>query len=71
MQGIAMDPTLARAYGPMDGGAAIESGKEIILYSSVFTSGDTIKTIDTSTLEYSPDILKEYEYVHLIKCEFK
>jgi hypothetical protein len=68
---IAIDSTLSRAYGPMAGGAIIESGKEIILYSSVFTSGNTTRTIDTLTLEHSPDILREYEYVHLIKCKFE
>jgi hypothetical protein len=68
---IAVDPTLTRAYGPMTGGAVIESGKEIILYSSVFTSGNTTITIDSQTLEERPEILKEYEYVHLIKCKFE
>jgi hypothetical protein len=68
---IAVDPMLARAYGPMTGGAVIESGKEIILYASVFTSGNTTITIDSQTLEERPEILKEYEYVHLIKCKFE
>jgi hypothetical protein len=70
-QGTAVDPTLNRSHGPLNGGAMIESGKEIVLYSSAFSSGGALRTIDALTLEHSPGMLKEYEFVHLIKCKFE
>ncbi|MDR1134617.1 MAG: hypothetical protein LBL49_00320 [Clostridiales Family XIII bacterium] len=64
---VVVEPSdLMRAYGPMTGKVAIEGGEEILLYASVFTSGDTASTADART----PETLKKYEYAHLIKCKF-
>lgn len=61
--------TMGRAFGPITDPVAIEDGREIILYASVF-SDEGIRTFDTKTLEEEPERLKEYPYAHIIKCRF-
>jgi hypothetical protein len=68
--GIAVDSTLSRGYGSI-GSATIENAKEIILYSSVFTDSNTTITFDSPTLAERPELLKDYAFVHLIKCKFE
>jgi hypothetical protein len=66
---ITVDPAIACAYGPINDPVKIEDGKEIIIYSSVFTMGN-IKTFDCQTLQEHPELLKEYLYAHIVKCKF-
>jgi hypothetical protein len=56
----------ARSYGPTISPQIIEDGKEIILYTSVFSDSGII---DVGVGE-KPDLMKQYPYVHLIKCKF-
>ena len=58
-----------RAYGPLEEAGSLEDGKEIILYRSLFSSGG-INAYDCKTLQDNPDLLKEYDYAHIIKCKF-
>jgi hypothetical protein len=68
---ISIDPDLFRAFGPMNGTAAIEDGRDIMLYSSVFGGGNSAGiTVGTQALLEQPGILEEYEYAQLLKCRF-
>jgi hypothetical protein len=69
--GAVVDASLARTYGAMSDSAGIESGQEIILYSSVFSSGNLSMSIDSTTLRDNPEMLKQFDYVHLVKCKFE
>jgi hypothetical protein len=62
--------TMARAFGPIPDPVVIEDGKEIILYTSVFSSDNVLNSYDSHTLEEKPERLKEYDYAHIIKCRF-
>jgi len=61
---------MGRAFGPILDPVAIEDGKEIILYTSVFTSDNVLNAYDAQMLEEEPERLKEYDYAHIIKCKF-
>ena len=61
---------LARAYGPMNDSANIEDGKEIIIYSSLFSGANILPAYDCQSLQERPELLKEFPYVYLIKCKF-
>jgi len=65
------DFTGGRAYGPMDDSAAIENGKEIIIYSSTFMEANVPHQVyDEQTLMEQPEILSQFAYAQLIKCKF-
>lgn len=60
----------AQAFGPLIESAVIEDGKEILLYARTFSPTATTKlNIKQSDLE-DPEQLKNYTYVHLVKCKF-
>ena len=62
---------LGRAFGPMDSPANIESGKEIIIYSSTFQTASTPHhAFDTQTLQDQPELLAEFPYAHIIIIRF-
>ncbi len=63
------DAGLGCASSQMQAPAVIEDGKEIVLYSAVF-AGDSFRAVDEQEYVANPDILKDYPYVHLIKCRF-
>ena len=67
---IIIEPALARFYGAMVEPANIENGKEIIIYSSLFSGESLILAFDCQTLEERPELLKDYPYAHLVKCKF-
>jgi hypothetical protein len=62
--------SLGRMFGPILDPVTIEDGKEIILYTSVFSSDDAMRTYDAQTLEEYPESLQDYDYAHIIKCKF-
>ena len=64
------DAALARAYGSINESVIIEEGKEIILYSSVFSGNDILPFYDGITLQERPELLKDFPVVYLIKCKF-
>lgn len=63
------DASFARGYGPMSGSATIEDGKEIILYTSIF-SENSIRPIGGQDIAEEPELLRDYPYAHIIKCRF-
>lgn len=62
--------TIGRAYGPIDGPVAIEDGKEIVLYTSIFSNSDISTYGDQQIYSEQPELINEYPYVHIIKCKF-
>ncbi len=62
---------LGRGYGPISGPVAIESGKEIVLYASIFSSGAISTQGDLQMYVEQPELLNGYPYVHIIKCKFE
>ena len=67
---INIEPPLARFYGAMVEPVNIEDGKEIIIYSALFSGESIVLAFDCETLEARPELLKEYPYAHLVKCKF-
>jgi hypothetical protein len=66
-----MDSANGNAFGPMSNPASIETGKEIIIYSSTFAEANTPhRAYDEQTLQEQPELLKEYPAAFLIKCLF-
>ena len=63
------DPGWGRAFGPMNGAVAIEDGKEIVLYSSVYNEGG-LAAYDAQYYQEHPEVLGDYAFVHLIKARF-
>ena len=61
---------LARAFGSINEAVEIEDGKEIILYSSVFSKNNFLTFYDGTTLQERPELLNEYPYTHLVKVMF-
>jgi hypothetical protein len=66
---IDLDPGWGRASGPMSGSAAIEDGKEIVLYSSVYNEGG-LAAYDAQYYQEHPEVLGGYAFAHLIKARF-
>lgn len=62
--------TGGRAYGPIDGPVAIQGSKEIILYTSIFSSGSIATQNNMQIYAEQPNLLSKYPYVHVIKCKF-
>jgi hypothetical protein len=62
--------TDGRAFGPVNAPSGIEEGREIVLYTSLFTDSCSIASYDGQEYVNRPELLKEYTYVHLIKCRF-
>lgn len=64
------DAGIAQAYGSMEAPAEIEGGKEILLYSRVFSSSPEFRFINKQTDLEEAEELADYTYAHLIKCKF-
>ena len=64
------DSGLARAFGPITEPVEIEDGKEIVLYSSVFSGNDFLVFYDGVSLQERPELINEYPYVYLVKIMF-
>ena len=62
--------TFGRAYGPIDEPVTIEDGKEIVLYTSIFSSGGISAYDDKQIYIEQPELIEEYPYVQIIKCRF-
>jgi len=71
---IFVDDSLARGYVPLGGPIAIQDGKEIVLYISVFSfpKEGAMLAMYSDLQRYAghPELIKDYPYVHLIKCKF-
>jgi len=62
--------TIGRAFGPIDEPITIENDKEIVIYTSIFSNGG-ISTYSVQQIYIEqPELIKEYPYVHIIKCKF-
>jgi hypothetical protein len=64
-----VDSALSRSYGPIDEPVLIEDGKEIILYSSLFTTG-SMNVYNHMTLQEYKELLSEFAHAHIVKCAF-
>ncbi len=69
-EAVEIDETLARAFGPVSSPVAIESGKEIVLYTALYSHGDIRTPGDEQEYVTRPELLAEYPLAHLIKCRF-
>ncbi len=65
------DPSLARAYGPISAPVEIVPGKEIVLYSTLYSNGSIRAFSDLQSYADDPGLLAEYPYAILIKCKFE
>lgn len=63
--------TIGRAYSPINKPITIESGKEIVLYTSIFSNGDIYSYGDQQIYIEQQELINEYPYVHIIKCKFE
>lgn len=54
----------------LSGPIAIEADKEIVLHVSHFSESNPYMRVDLQAYVDEPEILKDYTYVHLIKCKF-
>jgi len=66
---VEVDSALARATGITEEAVTIEDGKEIILYTALFTTGG-LTVYDHKTIQERPELLSEYTFAHVIKCKF-
>lgn len=62
---------LARAYGAIDTPVEIEPGKDIVLYTSIYSAGSILFYSDMQQYVDEPDSLANYPYVQIIKCRFE
>lgn len=61
----------AHVYGTINNPVEIEHGKEIILYSSVYSTRNFSFYDDQQIYLEQPELLKTYPYVQLVKCKFE
>ena len=79
-QSFIVDDTFARGCKSLEGPMDIQNGKEIILYTSIFSNmgvalyGDQQRYIglyaDQQCYIGCPELIKDYPYVQFIKCRF-
>jgi hypothetical protein len=62
---------LALGYGPIDSPVAIEPGKEIVLYTALYSDGSIRAMGDLQAYIEQPELLADYPFAHLIKCRFE
>lgn len=65
------DETLGRGFGPVNGPVVIESGKEIILYTSIYFSYSMVSYSDMQRFIEEPGLLNGYPYAEIVKCKFE
>ncbi len=61
---------LASAGAALEPPCTIVDGQEIVLYARAFFSGTAVRAFGTQDF-LSPDRLREFEYVQLLKCRFQ
>jgi hypothetical protein len=61
--------TSGHAYGPYNGVQEVKDGQEILLHASVFSGSDSTQ-FSTEMFINTPETVKNYPYVHLIKAKF-
>ena len=62
---------LGRGYGPITAPIILESGKEIVLYTSIYSDGNMASYSDQQIYIEQPELLNDYPYAFLIKCKFE
>lgn len=62
---------LARGYGPITNSVKIEQGKEIVLFTSIYSTGNISARGDLQEYIEAPDLLSGYPYAQMIKCKFE
>lgn len=63
------DNTLGRGASTIGSPVTIEDGKEIVLYSAIYSSGE-IRAGSLEVYKKEPDLLKDYPLAYLVKCKF-
>ena len=61
---------LNRSYGSITDSVDIEDGKEIILYSSLFSRDSSFVAYDKQQYLYDQDFIGNYPFVQLLKVKF-
>ena len=67
---IIVDDILASGSTQTNDAVEIENGKEIVLYTSMFSDGEIRSYSEQQRYVEEPELLKEYPYTHIIKCKF-
>ena len=62
---------LARGYDPIDSPVEIIPGKEIVLYTSIYSDGDISSYSDKQRYVDELELIQDYPVVHIIKCKFE
>ncbi len=62
---------LGRGYGPISDSVTIEPEKEIVLYTSIYSSGSMATYSDQQIYIEEPELLDGYPYAFMIKCKFE
>jgi len=65
-----IDGTFSYAFGATSTPVTIEDGKEIVLYTEIYTNDHAGIEGDQQRYAEQPELLSEYPYVQLIKCKF-
>lgn len=63
--------TLGNAFGPIIEPVKIEDGKEIVLYSAIYSDGGIQVFEDKQIFIEQPELLNEYPYAYIIKGKFE
>ncbi|MDR0424463.1 MAG: hypothetical protein LBH39_03255 [Clostridiales Family XIII bacterium] len=63
--------SLARGYRPINNPVEIEAGKEIVLYTSIYSNDGISLFSDMQRYIEEPNLLSGYPYVQIIKCRFE
>lgn len=62
---------LGRGYGQISDPVEIEPGKEIVLYTSIYSASGITSFSDQQRYVEELELLSQYPYVHIIKCRFE
>lgn len=62
---------LGRGYGPITAPITLESGKEVVLYTSIYSDGSMASYSDQQIYIEKPELLDDYPYAFIIKCKFE
>jgi hypothetical protein len=63
--------SLGRGFGPITEPVDVVAGKEIVLYSSIYTDGSFTDYSDLQRYREEPELLRGYPYAFLIVCKFE
>lgn len=67
---LVSDDILASGSASIGSAVEIEDGKDIVLYTSMFSNGEIRTYSEQQRYAEEPELLKEYSYAHIIKCKF-